>query len=221
MKSHHIYLFRHGQTDFNRDGRFTGWLDSKLTELGFEQARMVAKQLENKELGIAFHTSLTRSKQTLDEILKYHPECKEIIEDDRMIERNYGELNGMTHTEFIKNMGKRLYKLEVEGDLIADLSDKGRQEAEQFLGEQGYNLIHRGYHIPPPGGESFLMVEERVKSFIDDLLVLMKKERVNVAISAHGNSIRLFRKIMENASPQEAVAWQIPFDLYYEYEIRV
>ena len=221
MGKYKIYIFRHGQTDFNRDGRFTGWLDSTLTELGFEQARKIATQLKDKKFSIAFHTSLTRSKQTLTEVLKYHPECAKILEDDRMIERNYGELNGTTHQSFIEKMGKKLYKLEVEGDLIHDLTPEGKREAEQFLGEQGYNLIHRGFHIPPPGGESFAMVEERVKSFIDDLLILMKKERVNVAISAHGNSIRLFRKIMENASPQEAVAWQIPFDSFYEYEIGV
>jgi len=214
-----VYLFRHGQTDFNRDGKFTGWLDSKLTDLGFEQARAVSEQLKDKKFGIAFHTSLTRSKQTLTEILTYHPECTKILEDDRMIERNYGKLNGMTHAEFIQNIGKKLYKLEVEGDLISDLTDEGRREAEKFLGEQEYNLIHRGYHIPPPDGESFAMVETRVASFIKDLKDLMKKEKTNVAISAHGNSIRLFRKIMENASVQDTTSWQIPFDSFYEYEI--
>lgn len=221
MKNYHVYLFRHGQTDFNRDDRFTGWLDSTLTELGFQQARKVADLLKHKTFGIAFHTSLSRSKQTLDEILKYHPECKKILEDDRMIERNYGDLNGMAHAEFIKNVGKKIYKLEVEGDLITDLPDGGRKEAEKFLGEQEYNLIHRGFNIPPPNGESFAMVETRVASFIADLKELMRKEETNVAISAHGNSIRLFRKIMENASIAETTSWQIPFDSFCEYELEV
>jgi len=58
-----------------------------------------------------------------------------------------------------------------------------------------------------------------VKSFLDDLIRLMKKEKVNVAISAHGNSIRLFRKILEKASEKETVKWSIPFDTYFEYTI--
>ena len=214
-----IYLFRHGQTTFNRDGKFTGHLDPPLTELGIRQAQTVADKLKDKEFQAAFHTSLYRSKQTLDEVLKFHPECKKILEDDRMIERNYGDLNGLTHDKFIRKMGEKLYNLEVEGDLIHDLTEEGVKEVEQFLGEQEYNLIHRGYNVPPPNGESFAMVEVRVKSFIDYLSDFMKKENVSVAISAHGNSIRLFRKIMEKASETEATSWVIPYDSFYEYTI--
>jgi len=216
-----IYLFRHGQTTYNRDGRFTGFHDPGLTNLGIKQANIIAKKLKNKKFHIAFESRLRRSKQTLKIVLKYHPECKKIIEDDRIIERNYGRLNGTTHNQFIKNMGKKLYKLEVEGDLIHSLTEAGKKEAQEFLGEQEYNLIHRGYNVPPPEGESFAMVEKRVKLFIHDLIRLMKKEKVNLAISAHGNSIRLFRKIMEKADAKEAVSWTIPYDNYYEYTIKV
>ena len=118
-------------------------------------------------------------------------------------------------------MGKKLYRLEVQGDLIHDLSAEGKKEAQKFLGEQEYNLIHRGFNVPPPNGESFRDVEIRVKSFIKDLKKIIKKNKCNVAISAHGNSIRLFRKIMENASIQEATSWFIPYDDYIEYKIRV
>src|SRR3989338_4296108 len=205
-----IYLFRHGQTTYNRDNRFTGFHNPGLTSLGLQQARKVAKKLKNKKFQTAFYTKLKRSKQTLKEILKFHPECKTLKLDNRMIERNYGKLNGSTHKEFIKNMGNKLYKLEVQGDIIHDLTKEGKKEIKSFLGEQEYNLIHRGYNVPPPGGESFAMVEKRVQLFIKDLLKYMKKNKVNVAISAHGNSIRLFRKIMEKASPKEATTWFIP-----------
>jgi len=214
-----IYLFRHGQTTYNRDEKFTGWDNPPLTKLGLQQAQIIAEKLKDKRFSIAYHTSLIRSKNTLEEVLKFHPECTRILEDNRMIERNYGKLNGTTHQQFIEDMGKKLYELEVEGDLIHELSTEGKREVEQFLGEQKYNLIHRGYHIPPPEGESFSMVEIRVQSFINDLLPLMKKERVSVALSAHGNSIRLFRKIMERADIPTATSWVIPFDSFYEYEI--
>ena len=80
-----IYLFRHGQTYFNRDHKFTGWKDSKLTSKGIKDAKKVAHKLKNKEIDIAYKTRLSRSKDTLKEVLNFHPECKRIIVDDRMI----------------------------------------------------------------------------------------------------------------------------------------
>lgn len=185
-----IYIFRHGETTYNRDRRFTGFDDPPLTELGLKQAKIIAEKLKDKNFEVAYQTSLQRSQDTLKAVLQYHPDCKKIFVDDRMVERNYGQLNGTAHTEFIvKN------------------------------GEEKFNLIHRSFFEVPPAGESFAMVETRVQSFIDDLLPLMRREKTNVAISAHGNSIRLFRKIMENASVEETCAWTIPYDTYYEYEI--
>ena len=147
-----IFLFRHGQTAYNRDGKFTGWHDPNLTKLGKINARKVARRLKNESIGIAVYTRLRRSKQTLKEVLKYHPECKKLIKDDRMAERNYGKLNGTTHEEFIKKIGRKLYKLEFEGDVITSFSPKKRKKVERFLGEEEYNLIHWGYKLSPPGG---------------------------------------------------------------------
>ena len=185
-----IYIFRHGETTYNRDGRFTGFDDPPLTELGLKQAAIIAEKLKNKNFEIAYQTSLQRSKDTLKAVLQYHHDCQEIIEDNRMIERNYGQLNGLTHEEFIAQNG-----------------------------EEKFNLIHRGFFETPPDGESFAMVEIRVQSFIDELLPKMRRESKNVVISAHGNSIRLFRKIMENASVEDTVSWTIPYDNYYDYEV--
>lgn len=221
MKTLKIYLFRHGQTYYNKNKKFTGWKDSKLTPLGIKQARIIADKLKNKKINIAFQTCLTRSKQTLKQVLKYHPECREIIEANRIIERSYGDLEGTSHEEFIKKIGKKAYNLSKEGDAIENLEPKDRKRAERILGEQEFKLIHRGYNTPPPNGESFADVEKRVKIFIKNLKSFMKQQKVNVAISAHGNSIRLFRKIMENASKQEATSWFIPYDKVYTYNLKV
>jgi 2,3-bisphosphoglycerate-dependent phosphoglycerate mutase len=217
-----IYLFRHGQTYFNKNGIFTGWKDSHLTPLGIKQAKIIAKKLKNKQFQVAFYTKLNRSKTTLKEVLKFHPECLRLIKDDRMIERRYGKLEGTSHKKFIENFGKKdLTYLEKAGDALENLSLKDKKKLEKLLGESEYEAIHRGYDIPPPGGESFAMVEKRVKNFIDYLVKFMKKNKVNVAISAHGNSIRLFRKIMENTTREECTRWIIPFDRYFEYSIPV
>ena len=218
-KGFKIYLFRHGQTAFNRDGRFTGWMDSKLTTEGRRHANTIAKKLKNKKFEVAIHTRLSRSKDTLAPVLKFHPECQIILEDDRMIERSYGDLEGTTHEQFVDRIGEQSYDLRVHGDAIENLEPKLREKVEDFLGKEEYNAIHRGYKVAAPGGESFKDVERRVKSFIKDLRKFMRKNKVNVAISAHGNSIRLFRKIMERAPKKAVVSWFIPYDKVFEYSV--
>ncbi len=188
MAKYKIYIFRHGGTYYNKNKIFTGWKDSRLSEVGVKAAKRLAKKLKNKKFQVAFYTRLSRSKQTLKEVLKYHPECKKLIEDNRMIERRYGKLEGKSHSAVIKKYGQRQY-----------------------------DAWHRGFETRPPRGESFSDVEKRVRQFIRDLIKFIRKNKVNVAISAHGNSIRLFRKIMEKTSRGESVKWFIPFDKYFEY----
>jgi 2,3-bisphosphoglycerate-dependent phosphoglycerate mutase len=185
-----IYLFRHGQSEYNLKKIFTGWQDAKLTELGIEQAKNLGEMLRNKKIDIAYVSRLSRARDTLAEVLKFHPECKNIIVDDRIIERSYGDLAGKSHEETILKYGQ-----------------------EQF------DKWHRGWNDCPPAGECFADVEVRVQEFINDLKTKYGDKNVGIAISAHGNSIRLFRKIMENASIEETCSWTIPYDQYFEYEI--
>ena len=187
-----IYLFRHGETHYNKNHIFTGWKDSRLTKEGIINAKTVAKKLRNKRFQVAFQTHLSRSKETLKYVLKYHPECTRIITDDRMLERSYGGLQGMKHSTFIKLHGKTLF-----------------------------DIYHRSYDVPPPNGESMKMVEQRVLSFINDLIPFMKKRRINVAISAHGNSMRPFRRYFEGLSIKEMMKLENPWDDHFEYTIEV
>jgi len=186
----HIYIFRHGETYYNRSRKFTGRLNSRLTPKGIKQSNVIAEKLRKKTFQIAFKTDLSRSSDSLKIVLKYHPECKKVIVDDRMIERSYGELEGKFHKTIIKKFGKR-----------------------QF------DIWHRSYDIPPLGGESIKMVEKRVLSFIKDLIVLMKKERVNVVISAHGNSMRSFRRYFENLTIKQMMKLENPHDKYFDYTV--
>ncbi|MEK6848617.1 MAG: histidine phosphatase family protein, partial [Nanoarchaeota archaeon] len=169
-----IYLFRHGHTYYNESKIFTGWKDSKLTLRGIKEARIISRKLKKIRVDIAFSSSLGRSKETLREVLKEHPECKKVIVDDRMRERSYGRLEGKSHKSIIEKYGQ-----------------------EQF------DKWHRGYDVRPPGGESIKDVEKRVVQFVKELVKLMKKEKVNVAVSAHGNSMRPFRRYFEKLSVGE------------------
>jgi len=194
-------------------------MDSRLTAQGKRHAKGIARQLKDKHIDVAIHTRLSRSKDTLKPVIESHSECRIILEDDRMIERSYGELQGMTHEQFIRRIGRQEYDLRTHGDAIVSLGKKNRKEIEKFFGTEEYDAIHRGYKVAGPKGESFADVEKRVKGFIRDLKRFMRKNKVNVCISAHGNSIRLFRKIMEGAHRKTVVRWVIPYDKVYEYRV--
>jgi len=187
-----LYLFRHGQTHYNKKKRFTGWFDAIWTSTGCRNARKNSRRLRHKRIDVAFCTHLRRSKHTLNHVLYHHSECSFVFVDDRIIERCYGTLQGHSHQAFIRKYGKELF-------------DK----------------YHRAYDFPPPHGESVKMVEGRVKSFIKDLLAFIKKYKVNVAISAHGNSMRAFRRHFENASVKQMMQWEMPYDTYFEYLVEV
>ena len=65
------------------------------------------------------------------------------------------------------------------------------------------------------------MVERRVLDFIRDLIVLLKRERVNAAISAHGNSMRPFIRYFENLTVEEMMRLEIPYEKYFDYAVNV
>ncbi len=215
-ESYYIYIFRHGQTTFNRDKIFTGWENPSLTESGISDAKCVANKLKNKKFEIAIRSSLNRSKQTLDEVLVFHPECKKTIIDDEIIERSYGILNGISHDNFIKLTGEQLLNLQFPKN---NFTREEKNNIIQFLGRIEYDSIHRGWKNKALKGESFEDVEKRVRKFIESLVEIMEENKTDIAISAHGNSIRLFRKIIEDASISKATRWFIPYDKVYKYKV--
>ena len=107
MTKFHIYIFRHGETYYNRSKRFTGWVNSRLTPRGKTQSNIIAEKLKEKKLQIGFKTSLLRSSDSLGIVLKHHPECQKIIIDDRIMERSYGDLERKFHKTVIRKYGIR------------------------------------------------------------------------------------------------------------------
>jgi 2,3-bisphosphoglycerate-dependent phosphoglycerate mutase len=217
----HIYIFRHGQTYFNREHEFTGWKDSKLTPKGIQQAKITAKKLKNKKFEVAYSSDLSRCKDTLKEVLKFHPEVKQKIIDWRLRERNYGALNGHHHSQFVKTHGEHDYRAMLHWHMIDHLHGKERLDFIKKHGEADLQIIRRSYTNKPPKGENMPMVEKRVYAFIKDLLEKMKKEKVNVAISASGNSMRPFRKHFEHLTNHQMMKLENPWDDYFEYTINV
>lgn len=112
-----------------------------------------------------------------------------LFTDKRIRERNYGQLQGQTHLWLMKK----------------DL--------------QLYLKYHRSYDFPPPEGESIRMVEERVKPFYEEILGKIKSQKLNLAVCAGNNAMRVLRKYLENLSVEEMLKIENPYDNYFEYPI--
>lgn len=183
-----LFIFRHGQTADNKDHTFSGWRQTDLTPEGIEEAKGIGEKLKEENVIKAYQSDLIRSQHTLELVLNPWHKNIEIITDARIKERNYGDLTGLNKDEIEK------------------------KDPNQ------YKLWHRSYDVPPPNGESIKMVEERVLSFLNDVLPTFKAGDV-VFISAHGNSLRPMRRYFEHISIDEMCSFEHTPGKIYSYEI--
>lgn len=135
-----IFLFRHAQTTDNKEGIFSGRRDPDLTPEGIEEAEKIAKELKDEPVTKAYSAPTTRTKHTLEIVLKPHKGDIVAIADPRIRERDYGDLTG-----------------------------KSKQKTAELYPKE-YPRWHRGYDSPPPNGESLKQVEERVLDFLKELI---------------------------------------------------
>lgn len=170
-----LYLFRHGQSLDNEAFIFSGWRNSPLSETGIQQAKILGEKIKDKKIDVGIHSRLSRSIKTLEIVLSYLPNQETVKRDldDRIIERSYGIL-------------------------------QGQSKVASFLTDRPlYEKYHRAYDFPAENGESLKMVEERVYPFCEELKDRMKKKRVNVALSAHSNSMRMLRRYFEGLTIEQ------------------
>lgn len=178
-----IYVFRHGETYDNKNRVFSGWRNSKLTSLGKKQAEILAEKLKNKKIDICIISRLSRSKETAEIVFSGR---KVVFEtDDRIIERDYGELAGTSKEKLMKE------------DFVEAVKDR------------------RFFDQRPPGGESLEDVSKRVFPFCDDLLKRIRESGENVAISAHGNSMKAIRLYFEKLPVVEVLIQENPLGQDY------
>lgn len=220
-KKVHIYVFRHGHTGYNQQHRFCGWKESRLTDLGKKDAHKIRQKLRHKKIDLGFHSSLSRSKRTLTIALDTHAECTVRFCDDRLIERSYGQLEGKSHEWFVKTAGEHDLIEYLHWHKAHYLDYNHSNELIKKFGERDLAKVRRSYSLTPPGGESMKDVEKRVLAFLDDLLVICREFKVNVALSVHGNSMRPIRRYFENLSAKEMMHLENPWDQVYEYTVNL
>ncbi len=192
MKSK-LVLVRHGQSEWNAKNLFTGWKDPKLTDLGIQEAIKAGDLLETRNLkfDLMFTSDLFRAQETGRLILEQMNQTDiEVIEDQSLNERNYGDLAGLN-----------------------------KDEAREKWGEEQVHIWRRSFDVPPPGGESLKNTAERVLPYFELEIMPKVKEGLNILVAAHGNSLRSLVMELEKISSEEIVKLEIATGnpLTYEY----
>ena len=156
-----LVLVRHGQSLWNLENRFTGWVDVPLTAEGEAEARRAGERLGDLDLDIAYTSRLRRANHTLDLMLEASGRTMPIIYDEALNERHYGDLQGLN-------------------------KDQTREEH----GEEQVHVWRRSFATPPPNGESLEMTCERTLPFFRRAVLGDIAQGKNVLVVAHGNSNR-------------------------------
>ena len=179
MKSK-LYLIRHGQSIYNLENRFTGWKDVDLTDLGTSQAKEAAKLLQDESFDLAFTSNLYRAQKTLDIILGELNMNLDVIKNEALNERDYG-----------------------------DLVSQNKSEAAEKFGEKQVQIWRRSFDTPPPGGESLKMTLERTLPYFNSDIKPHLSDGKNIILSAHGNSIRSIVMDLFNYSSDQILKTEV------------
>ncbi|GBL39520.1 MAG: 2,3-bisphosphoglycerate-dependent phosphoglycerate mutase [Nitrospiraceae bacterium] len=186
-----LVLLRHGESQWNLENRFTGWVDVPLTPKGVQEAKNAGEKLRGFTFDRAFTSVLERANETLRLALDVIGQPKIPTERDPALnERMYGDLQGLNKAETAKKYGEAQVK-----------------------------IWRRSYDVPPPGGESLKDTAERVLPYYEQTIkpYLLKGE--TILIAAHGNSLRALIMELEQLSREQVLELNIPTGAPLLYEL--
>ena len=186
-----LLLMRHGQSVYNLENRFTGWVDVPLSNNGIEEAKKAAILLKDFKIDIAYTSKLKRAIDTLQIILDSRKtDPIPVIENETLNERNYGDLQGLNKAEVAKQYGD-----------------------EQVL------IWRRSYDVTPPGGESLKNTAARAIPYFRSVICADLSHGSNVLVVAHGNSLRAIVKDLEGISDDDIMHLNIDTGKIYFYRL--
>jgi 2,3-bisphosphoglycerate-dependent phosphoglycerate mutase len=185
-----LALVRHGQSLWNLENRFTGWVDVPLTEKGRAEARRAAELLMGLPFQVAYTSVLSRAQETLEIMLKGLGQEPPVIRDAALNERHYGDLQGLN-----------------------------KAETARHYGEEQVKLWRRSYDVAPPGGESLEMTSKRTLPFFDRSIMGDIRLNKNVLVAAHGNSIRSIVMKLDQLNKQQVLKLNLDTGIPLVYEL--
>lgn len=201
-----IAFLRHGQSQWNLENRFTGWVDAALTENGEAEARKAGDLL--KETGIEFDgcftSVLTRAIRTLNLALERMDEVwLPVIKDWRLNERHYGGLTGLNKQE----------TRDKHGDEQVHIWRRSYDTPPPPLDDQSAfpSLVDRRYKgINVPNTESLKLTLERTEPYWNEAIAPALRQGQNLIVAAHGNSLRALVKVLFEVSDDAITGIEIP-----------
>ena len=186
-----LILLRHGESEWNTLGKWTGLTDVGLTKKGEEEAKKAGESLKNISLDNGFCSVLIRAKDTLAIALEVAEINDLPIEYDMALnERDYGIYTG-----------------------------KDKWKVKEEVGDEQFLAIRRGYDTDIPEGENLKQVCERVHPYYESRILPVIKSGGNVLVSAHGNSLRALIKYVENIADENAHTIEMRTGEIIMYEI--
>jgi 2,3-bisphosphoglycerate-dependent phosphoglycerate mutase len=213
---HRLVLVRHGESQWNRENRFTGWTDVDLAETGIAEAHAGGKMLRDAgfQFDVAYTSVLKRAIRTLwivlDELDQmYVP----VVRDWRLNERHYGALQGLNKSETAAKHGDEQVKIWRRSYAIPPppLDNAPEQELRTK-----YKNLKQGEY---PLSESLKDTVARVVPLWQSVIAKDIQDGKQVLIAAHGNSIRALVKYLDNMSEEEIVELNIPTGIPLVYEL--
>jgi 2,3-bisphosphoglycerate-dependent phosphoglycerate mutase len=185
-----LVLIRHGQSLWNLENRFTGWVDVPLTDQGRAEARRAGELIKDIKFEVAYTSALSRAQETLDIILGVIGQRPPVIRDQALNERHYGDLQGLNKADTAKRYGDEQVK-----------------------------IWRRSYDVPPPGGESLELTAKRTLPFYDRAIAGDLRQGKNVLVVAHGNSNRSIVMQLDGLTREQVLELNLDTGVPLVYEI--
>jgi len=212
---HRLVLLRHGESDWNRENRFTGWTDVDLSAIGVEEARAAGRLLKTSgyRFDLAYTSVLKRAIRTLwivlDELeLMWLP----VEKSWRLNERHYGALQGLNKAEMAAKFGdaqvltwRRSYDTPPPPLAAGDARSEARDP--RYAG------------IAVPAAECLKDTVARVVPHWENAIAPAVRAGKRVLVAAHGNSLRALVKHLDGVGDAEIVALNIPTGVPLVYEL--
>jgi len=188
-----LVLLRHGESQWNLENRFTGWVDVPLSPKGEEEARQAGEKLKAAGIrfDLAFTSVLQRAIRTMEIALDILGQNNIPVEKDQALnERHYGDLQGLNKAETAKKFG-----------------------------DEQVHVWRRSYDIAPPGGESLKDTAARTLPYYEAKIFPLVKAGKTVLVAAHGNSLRSLVMHLDQLTREQVLELNLATGVPIVYEL--
>ena len=202
-----LILVRHGQSTWNLENRFTGWVDVGLTKKGELEAKKAGSLIKGKNIKIDLYYSSfqLRANNTLKIIQEILDDKRNFIKAWQLNERHYGALTGLNKTELGKKIGEnKVHQLRRSWEVKPE--PLNRESPYHPINIKIYKNLKRE---DIPDSESLKDTYERVIRFYNKEIEVQLKNK-NILVSAHGNSIRALCKYLLKIDNNKISDLEIP-----------